>query len=248
MGEPSVPGNDARRTSRSGGSAWATALLGRRSPVENGRAQSADGRLAVGAAIQGEDVEAVRAAARDCRACELWRMGTQTVFGEGPVDADLMLVGEQPGDREDREGHPFVGPAGRVLDQGLADAGIDHDRVYVTNVVKHFRWTPRGKRRIHQRPTAEHIRACRPWLDAELRLVQPNILVCLGATAAQALLGPTFRVSTDRGVPVPSPLAPLVFATVHPSSILRARDEERDREYEAFVRDLRAVADATTPR
>jgi DNA polymerase len=199
---------------------------------------------ALAAATEAGDLEAVRAAAAGCRACELWRVGTQTVFGEGPPKADLMLVGEQPGDREDVDGHPFVGPAGRVLDKALVEAGIDHDRVYVTNVVKHFRWTPRGKRRIHQRPAAEHIRACRPWLDAELRLVRPRVIVCLGATAAQALIGPAFRVSTDRGVPVASPLAPLVFATVHPSSILRAREESRDREFDAFVRDLRVVAEA----
>jgi uracil-DNA glycosylase len=217
--------------------------------VGRGHARKEDIEEAVAAAAPAQaadagDLRSVRSAAADCHACELWRLGTQTVFGEGPANADLMLVGEQPGDREDLEGHPFVGPAGRVLDRALADAGIDHDRVYVTNVVKHFRWTPRGKRRIHQRPAAEHIRACRPWLDAELRLVRPRILVCLGATAAQALIGPSFRVSTDRGVPVPSPLAPIVFATVHPSSILRARDESRDREYDAFVRDLSAVADA----
>ncbi len=195
-------------------------------------------------AAEAVDLPAARAAAGGCHACELWRSATQTVFGEGPSNADLMLVGEQPGDREDVEGHPFVGPAGRILRQALGDAGIDHDRVYVTNVVKHFRWTPRGKRRIHQRPAAEHIRACRPWLDAEPRIVHPRVLVCLGATAAQALIAPAFGVSTDRGVPVPSPLAPRVFATVHPSSILRARDESREREYDAFVRDLRAVADA----
>jgi uracil-DNA glycosylase family protein len=137
-----------------------------------------------------------------------------------------------------------VGPAGKMLDRGLADAGIDRGDVYVTNAVKHFRWEARGKRRIHKRPAAEHLRACRPWLEAELAAVQPDALVCLGATAAQALLGRTFRVTEARGVPVPSELAPLVFATVHPSSILRAQDDAREREYEAFVRDLRAVADA----
>jgi DNA polymerase len=190
------------------------------------------------------NLEDLRHAAAACRACELWERATQTVFGEGPARARVVMVGEQPGDREDIEGRPFVGPAGGLLDRGLADAGIDRDEVYVTNAVKHFRWQPRGKRRIHQRPAAEHIRACRPWLDAELAVIHPEALVCLGAVAAQALLGRAFRVTEARGVPVASPLAPLVFATVHPSSILRAADESREREYEAFVRDLRAVASA----
>jgi uracil-DNA glycosylase len=210
----------------------------------DGREAGREARVAAAAS----DLQTLRAAALECRACDLWRRGTQTVFGEGPRQADLMLVGEQPGDREDIEGHPFVGPAGRLLDRALGEAGIDHERIYVTNAVKHFRWTPRGKRRIHQRPAAEHIRACRPWLDAELRLVKPNVLVCLGATAAQALLGPRFRVSEQRGIPVESPLAPSVFATVHPSSILRARDESREREFAAFVGDLRAAADVLHAR
>jgi uracil-DNA glycosylase len=185
----------------------------------------------------------LREAVAGCRACPLWKDATQTVFGEGPAKAAVVLVGEQPGDREDKEGRPFVGPAGRVLDDALADAGIDRKQVYVTNAVKHFKWTPRGKRRIHQKPNAEEIAACRPWLDAELAVVKPDVLVALGATAAQALLGRGFRVTRDRGVPVDSDLAPNVLATVHPSSILRARDEAERREaYDAFVADLEVVA------
>jgi DNA polymerase len=184
----------------------------------------------------------LREAAADCRACPLWKDATQTVLGEGPARAKVVLVGEQPGDREDREGHPFVGPAGRVLDDALADAGIDRKQVYLTNAVKHFKWTARGKRRIHQKPNAEEIAACRPWLDAELAAVAPEVLVALGATAARALLGRGFRVTRERGVPVDSDLAN-VLATVHPSSILRARDDAERREaYEAFVADLRVVA------
>jgi uracil-DNA glycosylase len=183
-------------------------------------------------------------AATGCRACELWTKGTQVVFGEGTRTADVVLVGEQPGDREDRVGRPFVGPAGRVLDRALEAAGIDRRKVYVTNVVKHFNWTARGKRRIHKKPNMSHIRACRPWLDAELRTVRPRALVCLGATAAQALLGPDVRVSRSRGEPIDSDLAPLVTATVHPSSILRGPDDEREAAFDAFVEDLRAVAAA----
>jgi len=184
----------------------------------------------------------LREAASGCRACPLWKDATQTVFGEGPAKAAVVLVGEQPGDREDLEGRPFVGPAGRVLDDALADAGIERKQVYLTNAVKHFKWKARGKRRIHQKPNAEEIAACRPWLDAELAVVKPDVLVALGATAAQALLGRGFRVTRERGVPVDSDLAPTVLATVHPSSILRARDEAERREaYEAFVADLRAV-------
>jgi uracil-DNA glycosylase family protein len=185
----------------------------------------------------------LRNASRDCRGCDLWERGTQTVFGEGAVHAKVMFVGEQPGDREDIEGRPFVGPAGRLLDRSLERAGIDRDEVYITNVVKHFKWEPRGKRRIHKKPNLEEITACRPWLDAELGLVEPEILVCLGATAAQALLGPSFRVTKQRGTFVDSPLAPAVTATVHPSSILRAPDDAaREIETEAFVRDLSVVA------
>jgi DNA polymerase len=188
---------------------------------------------------------AVRAASKDCHACDLWKRGTQTVFGGGGGRAQLMFVGEQPGDAEDLAGQPFVGPAGKLLDRALEQAGIDRATVYVTNVVKHFKWEPRGKRRIHKKPNAGEIAACRPWLDAEIALVQPRALVCLGATAAQALIGRRFKVSTARGAFVPSPLAPLVMATVHPSSILRAPDDEaRHREMAAFVADLRKVARA----
>jgi uracil-DNA glycosylase len=180
-------------------------------------------------------------AAAGCRACPLWKTGTQTVFGEGRANSDVMFVGEQPGDQEDRAGAPFVGPAGRLLDEALAEAGIDRSHAYVTNVVKHFKWEARGKRRIHQKPNWSEIAACRPWLDAELAVVKPRVLVCLGATAAQALLGRTFRVTQVRGRPVESSLAPVVIATVHPSSILRA-GEDRDAEYSAFVSDLEVVA------
>ncbi len=186
----------------------------------------------------------LREAAAGCRACPLWKTGTQTVFGEGQAQAEVVLVGEQPGDREDREGRPFVGPAGRVLDEALEEAGIDRRRAYVTNAVKHFKWQARGKRRIHQKPNAEELAACRPWLDAELSVLRPEALVALGATAAQSLLGRSFRVTKQRGVPVESDLAPHVLATVHPSSILRAPDDEARREaYAAFVDDLRVVAD-----
>jgi len=185
----------------------------------------------------------VRKAAAGCRACDLHKRGTQTVFGEGPSKTDVMMVGEQPGDAEDLAGHPFVGPAGQLLDRALAEAGIDRARVYVTNVVKHFKWEPRGKRRIHQKPNGAEIAACRPWLETEIALVKPRVLVCLGATAAQALLGRAFRVSRQRGTFVPSPLAPRVTATVHPSSILRAPDEAaRREEMTRFVADLTRVA------
>jgi len=169
--------------------------------------------------------------------------GTQTVFGEGARQAELMLVGEQPGNDEDLAGRPFVGPAGKLLDRALEAAGIDRTQVYVTNVVKHFKWVPQGKRRIHQKPNSREIAACRPWLDAEPDLLKPKVIVCLGATAAQALLGHQFRVSQQRGRLVPSPLAPHVTATVHPSSILRAPDEEsRHAEMARFIDDLKQVA------
>jgi len=188
-------------------------------------------------------LSAVRAAAKECRACDLWKRGTQTVFGEGPKKATLMLVGEQPGDQEDLTGHPFVGPAGKLLDRALAEAGIDRSTVYVTNVVKHFKWEPRGKRRIHKKPSAGEIAACRPWLDTEIALVKPRAIVCLGATAAQALLGKGFKVTARRGECLSSPLAELVMATVHPSSLLRAPDEETRRlETQRLIRDLRAIA------
>jgi uracil-DNA glycosylase family protein len=185
----------------------------------------------------------LREAAADCKACDLWKTGTQTVFGEGSSNAEIVFVGEQPGDKEDLAGRPFVGPAGRVLDEALELAGIDRSLAYVTNAVKHFKWTPRGKRRIHQKPNAAEMAACRPWLDAELEVVQPKVLVALGATAAQALLGRQFRVTKQRGVPVESDLAPFVIATVHPSSILRQEtDEDRAAAMKSFVDDLKVVA------
>jgi DNA polymerase len=188
---------------------------------------------------------ALREAALGCTACPLWRTGTQTVFGEGLKRARLLLVGEQPGDREDLEGRPFVGPAGRLLDEALAEAGIDRADAYVTNAVKHFKWVGRGTRRIHQKPNWGEVAACRPWLEAELAVVRPEVLVCLGATAAQALLGREVRVTRDRGRPLDSALAPVALATVHPSSILRAPDDEsRRRERSLFVDDLRVAAAA----
>jgi DNA polymerase len=187
-------------------------------------------------------LKSLKEAAAGCTACPLHLTGTQTVFGEGLAKAEIMLVGEQPGDQEDLAGKPFVGPAGRLLDTALVEAGIDRKLAYVTNVVKHFKWTPRGKRRIHQKPNAAEVAACRPWLEAELGVVKPKVLVCLGATAAQALLGRQFRVSKDRGVPVDSDLAPVVMATVHPSSILRS--DRREEELALFVEDLRQVAEA----
>src|SRR5215211_1569444 len=188
---------------------------------------------------------AVRDAAKDCQACDLYKLGTQTVFGEGARRAELMFVGEQPGDQEDLAGHPFVGPAGKLLDRALAAAEIDRATVYVTNVVKHFKWEPRGKRRIHKKPNAGEIAACRPWLDTEIALVKPRAIVCLGATAAQALLGRTFKVTAHRGQLIESPLAEIVLATVHPSSLLRAPDDETRRlEIKRFTDDLRKVARA----
>ena len=189
----------------------------------------------------------VRDAAGECKACHLYKRATQTVFGEGRKDALIMLVGEQPGDYEDREGKPFVGPAGKIMDQALEEAGIDRKEVYVTNAVKHFKWEPRGKRRIHQKPNSRKIAACRPWLEAELRLVKPKLLVCLGATAAQTVFGPSFRVTRERGKVLSSKLAQRTLATVHPSSLLRQPDEEsRQREYERFVVDLRAARRAAS--
>jgi len=185
---------------------------------------------------------AMREAAKDCEACHLYKRATQTVFGEGPKSATMMLVGEQPGDYEDVAGKPFVGPAGKIMDQALEEAGIDRSQVYVTNAVKHFKWEPRGKRRIHQKPNSREIAACRPWLEAELRIVKPKLVVAMGATAAQTIFGPGFRVTRERGKVLSSKLAPKVLATVHPSSLLRQPDEEsRQREYEHFVSDLRAA-------
>ena len=189
-------------------------------------------------------LDELREAARGCTACPLHETGTQTVFGEGSAGAEVMLVGEVPGDMEDRAGRPFVGPAGQQLDRCLEDAGIDRSRAYVTNVVKHFKWTPKGKRRIHAKPNAMEIRACLPWLEAEVARVKPKALVCLGATAAQALLGSDFRVSRDRGRFVQSPLAPYVTATVHPSSLLRIEDRAMQQAaIRAFTDDLRKVAE-----
>lgn len=187
----------------------------------------------------------LREAAVGCRGCELWKRGTQTVFGEGGNHARVMFVGEQPGDREDIEGKPFVGPAGKILDRGLEAAGIDRNDVYVTNAVKHFKWAPRGKRRIHKKPNQLEINACRPWLEAEVQVVKPEVIVCLGATAAQSVLGRSFKVTQRRGEMIPHDLAPYVAATVHPSSILRAQDDEsRHDEMARFIEDLKKVAAA----
>src|SRR5947207_96927 len=184
-------------------------------------------------------------AAAGCKACDLWKTGTQTVFGEGEQSSTVMFIGEQPGDREDLAGRPFVGPAGGLLDKALAEAGIDRTKVYVTNVVKHFKWEPRGKRRIHKKPNAAEINACRPWLEAEIQVVKPRAIVCLGSTAAQAVIGPKFKVSVQRATFVESPLAPLVTATVHPSSILRApSDEARHAETARFIDDLKKIRKA----
>jgi uracil-DNA glycosylase len=189
----------------------------------------------------------LRESATRCTACALYRNATQTVFGEGPEGALVMLIGEQPGDSEDLAGHPFVGPAGKLLDRCLVEAGIDRSRTYITNVVKHFKWVPRGPRRLHSKPGAVEIEACFPWLEAEIAAVAPRIIVALGATAAQALFGKAFRVTRDRGRLVPSALAPHAFATVHPSALLRAPDEEtREREIRRFVEDLRKVAAIVT--
>jgi DNA polymerase len=192
-------------------------------------------------------LEELRAAAAECRACDLWQKATQTVFGEGESTTLVMLVGEQPGDQEDRVGKPFVGPAGRLLDRALATAGIDRSTVYVTNVVKHFKWIAKGGRRLHQTPDSSEISACRPWLDSEITKIKPRVIVCLGATAAQTLLGKQFRVTRQRGEFIPSPLAPTVLATIHPSAILRIPDEKARRvALERFVEDLRKVPYALT--
>jgi len=190
-----------------------------------------------------KSLKAFREAAADCKGCDLWERSTQTVFGEGARRAEILFVGEQPGNEEDLSGHPFVGPAGRLLDDALAEAGIDRSETYVTNVVKHFKWEPRGKRRIHKKPNAREITACRPWLEAEIALVRPKVVVCLGATAAQALLGAQFKVTKRRGQFIESSLAPYIMATVHPSSILRAPDDEtRHLEKRQFIDDLKRVA------
>ncbi len=185
----------------------------------------------------------LRSAAATCKGCELWKSGTQTVFGEGTTRAELMLVGEQPGDKEDLAGEPFVGPAGRLLDKALEAAEIDRRKVYVTNIVKHFKWEARGKRRIHKKPNLTEVSACKPWLEAEMKVVKPKVVVALGATAAQGLLGKDFRVTKQRGEPVESDGAGIVVATIHPSAILRARDDvERRNEMDGFIADLKVAA------
>lgn len=188
-------------------------------------------------------LDELRKDAKGCKACDLWRTGTQTVFGGGAARPKIMFVGEQPGNQEDLEGKPFVGPAGKLLDSALEEAGIDRGKTYVTNAVKHFKWEPRGKRRIHKKPNAAEITACRPWLDAEIAALKPQVIVCLGATAAQALLGRAFRVTQQRGELMKSTLAPFIMATVHPSSILRAPDEEtRHSETQRLIQDLKQLA------
>jgi uracil-DNA glycosylase family protein len=194
-------------------------------------------------------LSALREAARACTACHLYKRATQTVFGEGPKRASIMLVGEQPGDYEDLAGKPFVGPAGQIMNRALEEAGIDRQEVYVTNAVKHFKWEPRGKRRIHQKPNAREIAACRPWLEAELRIVKPKLVVLLGATAAQTIFGSSFRVTRERGKVLSSKFAPKIVATVHPSSLLRQPDEaSREREYRNFVADLRVASKAASEK
>jgi uracil-DNA glycosylase family protein len=184
----------------------------------------------------------LRRVVQECHGCDLYLQATQAVFGEGPHNAGVFIVGEQPGNDEDLQGHPFVGPAGKLLDRALAEASIDRKQVYVTNAVKHFKFEERGKRRIHKKPGAGEVRACRPWLEAELALIRPRIIVCLGATASQTVFGPSFRLTRQRGIPLEHPWAPHVFATIHPSAILRAPDEEaRHAEYAHFVADLKNV-------
>jgi uracil-DNA glycosylase family protein len=194
-------------------------------------------------------IRKLQAIAAGCTACHLWKNATQTVFGEGKPSSTVMFVGEQPGDKEDLTGHPFVGPAGALLDKALAEAGIDRKTVYVTNVVKHFKWEPRGKRRIHKKPNAEEITACRPWLEAEIAVIKPRAIICLGSTAAQAVIGPKFRVSIQRAQFVESDLAPFVTATVHPSSILRApTDDARHDEMRRFIDDLKKIWKVAHPQ
>jgi len=192
--------------------------------------------------VSRQTINQLRLEAADCKRCDLWKTGTQTVFGEGKQTSTVMFVGEQPGDKEDLAGRPFVGPAGALLDKALDEAGIDRSRVYVTNVVKHFKWEPRGKRRIHKKPNALEIAACRPWLQSEIDVVKPRVIICLGSTAAQAVISPKFKVSIQRGQFVKSPLAQFVTATVHPSSILRApTDEARHAEMQRFIDDLKKI-------
>jgi DNA polymerase len=225
-----------------------------RSPAKIARKQSDDVKAEQGRAKSGTaqplippkpTLPALRAAASGCKACDLWKTGTQTVFGEGRAGSKIMFVGEQPGDREDRAGSPFVGPAGLLLDRALSEAGINRAEAYVTNAVKHFKWEPRGKRRIHKKPRASEIEACKPWLEAEIAVVKPRLVVCLGATAAQALLGRTFSVTRQRGELLESKLAGLVMATVHPSSLFRLTDKtDRHQQTERFIQDLRIAAQA----
>ena len=205
---------------------------------------TADDNTAAPLVPSGGGVKALREAAADCRACPLWRGGTQTVFGAGAARAPVMLIGEQPGDREDREGLPFVGPAGRLLDRALDEAGMEPRRTYRTNVVKHFKWKPKGKRRIHQTPSKLEVEACRPWLDAELERVRPDVVAILGATAAKSLLGSGFRVTKQHGELIEVEFAPVAVATFHPSAILRADDEDRERAFAELVTDLRVVSEA----
>ena len=198
---------------------------------------------------QTRSLRALEAAVQTCRGCDLYRRATQAVLGEGPRTARIMLVGEQPGDQEDRQGHPFVGPAGALLDRALDDAGLERRDVYLTNAVKHFKWEPRGKRRIHQKPRVSEMRACRPWLEAELRAVKPAVVVCLGATAAQSIFGTQFKLMQQRGRVLPSSASPQTVATIHPSAVLRAPDEAgRRKAYETLVKDLRAARDAARVR
>jgi uracil-DNA glycosylase len=217
-----------------------SATTNRRSSVAPRRPRAAGGAIEL---PERPSLSALRESARACRACPLWERATQTVFGEGRRAAAIVLVGEQPGDAEDLAGRPFVGPAGQLLDEALVAAGIDRQRVYVTNAVKHFKWEPRGKRRIHAKPNAREVAACTPWLAAELRLIRPAVVVALGATAAQALLGKGFRVTRQRGIPLRAELADCVVATIHPSAVLRAPDEEsRRRETRSLIADLRVAA------
>ena len=193
--------------------------------------------------VKPRSLETLAREAKDCRNCDLWKSGTQTVFGEGNAHARVLFIGEQPGDKEDLDGRPFVGPAGNLLNTALEQAGIERSEVYVTNAVKHFKWEPRGKRRLHKKPNAAEVAACRPWLDGEIAAIEPEIIVCLGATAAQAIVGKTFRVTQQRGEFLPGPNGASVLATVHPSSILRAPDEDaRHEEMRLFVDDLKKVA------
>ena len=194
-------------------------------------------------------LRALREGVQKCRGCDLYRYATQAVFGEGPLKARIALVGEQPGDEEDRQGRPFVGPAGKLLDKALEEAGIERADVYVTNAVKHFKFEERGKRRIHKKPRVSEIKACNPWLKAEISLVKPEVIVCLGATATLALLGPKYRLTQERGKFVEHPWGPHVTATIHPSAVLRAPDaEQRHEEYRNFVDDLKGVRNALTPK